>query len=151
MKEMKYRSYGIIRRMASSGMLRRVALVRTDVSEEVSAPFIRVTGIGELGTTLAVTSNRRGLLVTANAVLSSPTLVTLMKVALSSSETSVLTRATRRNIPADAILHSPTILLLLLTFFAVRMLFAKPLLNTERGIKIAEPLSCNERKDAVHR
>jgi hypothetical protein len=45
--------------MASSGMLRRVALVRTDVSEELSASFIRVTGIGELGTTLAVTSNRR--------------------------------------------------------------------------------------------
>jgi hypothetical protein len=46
-------------RMASSGMLRRVALVRTDVSEELSAPFIRVTKIGELRTTLALTSNRR--------------------------------------------------------------------------------------------
>jgi hypothetical protein len=45
--------------MASSGMLRRVALVRTDVSEELSASFIRVTRIGELGTALAVTSNRR--------------------------------------------------------------------------------------------
>jgi hypothetical protein len=43
--------------MASSGMLRRVALVRTDVSEELSAS-IRVTKIGELGTTLAVTSNQ---------------------------------------------------------------------------------------------
>jgi hypothetical protein len=42
-------------------MLRRVGLVRTDVSEEVSASFIRVTLIGELGTTLAVTSNRRTL------------------------------------------------------------------------------------------
>jgi hypothetical protein len=39
-------------------MLRRVALVRTDVSEELSASIIRVT-IGELGTTLTVTSNRR--------------------------------------------------------------------------------------------
>jgi hypothetical protein len=37
--------------------LRRVALVRTDASEELSASFIRVTRIGELGTTLAVTSN----------------------------------------------------------------------------------------------
>jgi hypothetical protein len=46
-------------RMASSEMLRRVALVRTDVSEELSAFFIRVTTIGELGTTLAVTSNGR--------------------------------------------------------------------------------------------
>jgi hypothetical protein len=45
-------------RMASSGMLRRVALIRTDVSEELSASFIRVTRIDELGTTLPVTSNR---------------------------------------------------------------------------------------------
>jgi hypothetical protein len=43
--------------MVSSGMLRRVTLVRTDVSEELSASFIRVTRIGELGTTLAVTNN----------------------------------------------------------------------------------------------
>jgi hypothetical protein len=42
-------------------MLLRVALVRTDVSEELSASIIRVTRIGELGTTLAVTSNRRTL------------------------------------------------------------------------------------------
>jgi hypothetical protein len=47
-------------RIASSGMLRRVALVRTDVLEELSSSFIRVTRIGELGT-LAVTSNRRML------------------------------------------------------------------------------------------
>jgi hypothetical protein len=98
--------------MPSSGMLRRVALVRTDVSEEFSASFIRVTKIGELGTTLAVTSNRlflrsvRRLLVTASVFLNSPILVTLIKEALSSSETSVLRRATRRNIPEDAILHS---------------------------------------------
>jgi hypothetical protein len=38
-----------------------VALVRTDVSEELSASIIRVTRIGELGTTLALTSNRRTL------------------------------------------------------------------------------------------
>jgi hypothetical protein len=47
--------------MVFSGMLRRVALVRTDVSEERSASFIRVARIGELGTTLVVTSNRRTL------------------------------------------------------------------------------------------
>jgi hypothetical protein len=71
--------------MVSSGMLSRVALVRTDVSEELSVSFIRVTRIGELGTTLAVTNNRRilrsvrRLLVTASVVPSSPILVTLMK------------------------------------------------------------------------
>jgi hypothetical protein len=54
-------------RMISSGMLHLVALVRTDISEELSASFIR---------------------------------------ALSSSETSVLTRATQPNIPGDTILHS---------------------------------------------
>jgi hypothetical protein len=54
-----------------------VALVRTDVSEELSA----------------------------SVVPSSPILVTLMQEALSSSETSLLTRATRRNIPEDTILH----------------------------------------------
>jgi hypothetical protein len=45
----------------SSGMLRRVALVRIDVSEEPGASFIRVTRICELGTTQAATSNRRTL------------------------------------------------------------------------------------------
>jgi hypothetical protein len=59
-------------------MLRRVAHVIPDVSEELSAPFIRVARIGELGTTLAVTSNRR----------------------------TRRTRATQRNIPEDTILHS---------------------------------------------
>jgi hypothetical protein len=41
---------GVLRKMVSSGMLRRVAFVRTDVSEELSASIIRVTRIGELGT-----------------------------------------------------------------------------------------------------
>jgi hypothetical protein len=47
--------------MVSSGLLHRVGLVRTDVSEEPGASFIKVTKIGELITTQAATSNPRTL------------------------------------------------------------------------------------------
>jgi hypothetical protein len=47
--------------MVSSGMLRRMTLVRTDVSEELSACFIRVTRIVELGTTLGISSQRESV------------------------------------------------------------------------------------------
>jgi hypothetical protein len=90
--------------MVSSGMLRRMAIVRTDVLEEPSASIIGVPRIGELGRTLAVTNNRR---VTANVAPSSPILVTLTMEALRSSETLVLTRATRRIISEDGILQNP--------------------------------------------
>jgi hypothetical protein len=62
-------------------MLRGVALVETEVSEELSASIIRETRIGELGRTLAVTNNRRAL--RRNT-----------------------TTATRIKIPEDVIVHS---------------------------------------------
>jgi hypothetical protein len=87
--------------MLSYAKLHRVALVRKEVSS-----INRVRRIGELGTTLAVTNNRRTpgrnvkillqLLVTANVVPSTPIRVILMIDALGYSETSVLTRATKR-------------------------------------------------------
>jgi hypothetical protein len=76
--------------MASTGMLRRVALVRTDVSQELSSSSISVTRIDDLGKTDAVTSNR----------------LTLRRNTKYLRKTSVLTGAKRRNIPEDAILHS---------------------------------------------
>jgi hypothetical protein len=63
---------------------------RTEVLEGCSVPIIRVTRIGELGTMLAVTSNQRTL--RRNAMY----YVTLTNEALSSWETSVLTRAVLR-------------------------------------------------------
>jgi hypothetical protein len=89
--------------MVSSGLLRRVALVRTDVSEEPGA----------------------------NVVPSSSILVILMKEAVSSSETSVLTRATRRNNPEDTILHFITTKLL---EFVHRPDFHKPENTTFRKL-----------------
>jgi hypothetical protein len=72
-----------------------MALIRIDVSEERVASIIRVKRIGELGTTLAVTSSRSRL--RRNA---------LIMEAIRFSETSVPTRGTLHHIPEYGILHS---------------------------------------------
>jgi hypothetical protein len=71
--------------MLSSGMLRSVTLVRTEVSEERRTSIIRII---------------------TNFVRNSPIHVTLTMEALHSSETSVLARAKQRNIPEDGIYRS---------------------------------------------
>jgi hypothetical protein len=79
--------------MQSPEMWRRVTLVTADVLEERSNSIIFIRSL-------------RLLLVTANVVPSLEILVTLMMVALYSSETSVLTSATGPLIPEDDILYS---------------------------------------------
>jgi hypothetical protein len=77
-------------------MLRRLAPVRADISEEFSTSIIKLTRIGELQTTL----------VTVNVVSSSSILINLMTEVLNSSETSVITRTILRNISEEGILYT---------------------------------------------
>jgi hypothetical protein len=84
-------------KISSSGYQRLVNLEITELREECKASIITVKIIGGLETTLAVTSilrSLRRLLVTANVVHSSPTLVTLMIEAVYTFEKSILTKAT---------------------------------------------------------
>jgi hypothetical protein len=82
-------------------MLRRVALIKTDISEESISSIIMVISIGEIGTTLAVASNG-----TRYQEMYFVEFVTMIMQRIRSSESSVLTRATRSDIPEDGILHS---------------------------------------------
>jgi sulfur relay (sulfurtransferase) DsrC/TusE family protein len=88
-------------------MLRRLALVRTDVWEELNAIIIRMTRklIFFLSHFEFLRSVRR-FIITADVVPSSSILVTRMMESQSSSETSAFTRTTRSNIPDDGILLS---------------------------------------------
>jgi hypothetical protein len=88
-------------------MLRRLALAITDVSEERIVSIIKVARIDELGTALATDARYEQIrfLVTANVIRSSLILVIQMMGAIRSSETSVLTKATRRIVTEDGILH----------------------------------------------
>jgi hypothetical protein len=89
-------------RMPSSGMWLRVLLARTDISEERIASIIRVERIGELRTTLLVTSNYKMLWTTSDSLI----FFTLMTEAVSTSETLLLTRATRSHMQEEYILRS---------------------------------------------
>jgi hypothetical protein len=112
-------------------MLRLVALVRTDVSQELSASILSLRSV-------------RQFLVTANVIPSSPIFVTLMVETLLSSETSVLTRATRRDIPESAILQShssenlrPYLLYLLLYFrIMVSSGMLRRVANVRKGVLV---------------
>jgi hypothetical protein len=75
-------------------MLRRVALVRTDVPEEPIAAIFSVKRMSEVETTL----------VTANVVSSLLIFITLMAEVISSSEKSIIIRTTRRHIPEESAL-----------------------------------------------
>jgi hypothetical protein len=87
-------------------MLRRVVLVRTDVWEELNASLIRVTS--------GISSQRASVASYSCVVPSSTIHVTLLMEVLSSSETSLLTRATRLNNTEDTILFEEVIFKILL-------------------------------------
>jgi hypothetical protein len=88
-----------IHRVVSSGMLRRVALCK-------NRRFGRTEHLHHQGDNILCISSQRASVDSYGYVPSSSISVTMMMEAVSSSETSVLTRATRRNISEDSVLHS---------------------------------------------
>jgi hypothetical protein len=87
--------------MVSTGLLRRVALVRTDVSEEPGAFFIRVTKIDELGTTQAATEEPGASFIRVTKIGELGT-----TQAATSNRRTLRRNTTRRNNPEDIILRN---------------------------------------------
>jgi hypothetical protein len=92
----------------SSGIILTKNVVFWDVTPYCSCKNRRIGGTYRLNHQVekGFPRSELRLLVAANVVTSSPILVTWMTEAICSSESSVLTSTTRRNIPKDGILHS---------------------------------------------
>jgi hypothetical protein len=126
--------------MASSGMLHHVARVRTDVSEELSASFMRVTRIGELGTKLAVTS----------VVPSSPILVTLMKEALGSPKRLFLQESHGLTSQKTSFLISNSVAKMFLPTRCFKQLKLRTLLTSSDHSLSVNPFQKARRRNCLH-
>jgi hypothetical protein len=126
-------------------MLCRVVLARTDVSEENVAILIRVRWISDLGIALAITSNCQfssSQLLVATNVPSLVILVSLMMEMIYSSETSVVTRATRHNIKKTACFTSCLLHKVILNYKTVHTCNSWRTFAVSGHIKQLEILKC---------